>query len=68
MVATGAYEGMADLADPRAVPFLKEGSRYGKPRRQREAEPSDHLIEDQDDTVPCGEITNALKIAGKPGR
>ena len=36
VIAIGAYEGMEDLADPRAVPVLEEGARYGKPRRQRE--------------------------------
>jgi len=37
VIATNAYEGMENLADPRAIPILKEGARYGRPRRQREA-------------------------------
>ena len=37
VVATGAYEGMQDLGDFRAVPVLKEGARYGHNRRRREA-------------------------------
>jgi len=37
VVATGAYEGMQDLRDFRAVPILKAGARYGENRRRREA-------------------------------
>jgi aminopeptidase N len=37
VMATSAYEGMQDLGDPRAIPVLKEGAKYGRPRHQREA-------------------------------
>ncbi len=37
VVAVGAYEGMKDLGDPKAIPILEEGTRYGLDRRRREA-------------------------------
>jgi aminopeptidase N len=37
VIAAGAYAGMEDLGDPRAIPLLKEGTKYGRPRHQREA-------------------------------
>ncbi|HEV8335629.1 MAG TPA: M1 family aminopeptidase [Candidatus Polarisedimenticolia bacterium] len=37
VIAVGAYEGMQELGDPRALPLLEQGARYGRPRRQREA-------------------------------
>jgi aminopeptidase N len=37
VIAVSAYEGMAELGDPRAIPLLEEGGKYGRPRRQRES-------------------------------